>query len=149
LITDCVFSDNIFACIGIGSETSGGIRGVRIERCKFKQAKTYALYIKSRPGRGAFIKDIHANDLDVAVAPGGFLRINLLNSGIQDPEPVPGNEGVPRAKNFSFENVRVNCGALVDASAVPSVKPIEGFTLREVTGTCAKGILLANIARAN
>src|SRR5262249_24027428 len=32
LITGCTLADSIFACIGIGSETSGGIRDVRIER---------------------------------------------------------------------------------------------------------------------
>ena len=55
-IANCTFADAIFACIGIGSETSGGIRNVRIEHCKFLRAHTFALYIKSRPGRGAFIR---------------------------------------------------------------------------------------------
>lgn len=148
LIRDCTFSDNIFACIGIGSETSGGIRGVRIERCTFKQAKTYAIYIKSRPGRGAYIEDISARDLDVATAPGGFLRVNLLNSGIQDPEPVPGDEGIPTAKNFSFTNVKVNCGTLVNATSISPVKPLDGLSIVNVTGTCTNGVSLANIIHA-
>jgi polygalacturonase len=148
LIRNCTLSDNIFACIGIGSETSGGIRNVRIEHCKFKQARTYAIYIKSRPGRGAFIEDVSAQDLDVTTAPGGFLRVNLLNSGIQDPEPVPGDEGIPSAKNFSFSDVRVNCGTLVDAASVSPVKPVNGFSLVNVSGTCTKGITLANLIRA-
>src|ERR1041385_5644058 len=58
LIADCTLADSIFACIGIGSETSGGIRNVRIEHCKFTHAQTFAIYIKSRPARGAFIEDI-------------------------------------------------------------------------------------------
>jgi len=33
VITNCTMADSIFACIGIGSETSGGIRNVRIEHC--------------------------------------------------------------------------------------------------------------------
>ena len=49
-----------------GSETSGGIRGVRIEHCKFTSARTFALYIKSRPGRGAFIEDITVDDVTAA-----------------------------------------------------------------------------------
>jgi polygalacturonase len=94
-IANCTFADSIFACIGIGSETSGGIRNVRIEHCKFNRARTFALYIKSRPGRGAFIEDIVADDLDVSGTDGGFLRFNILNSGIQDQAPVPGDEGIP------------------------------------------------------
>jgi polygalacturonase len=68
LITGCTLADSIFACIGIGSETSGGIRNVRIERCKFTGARTHAIYIKTRIGRGAFIENISANDLDIRKA---------------------------------------------------------------------------------
>jgi polygalacturonase len=62
LISGCTLSDSIFACIGIGSETSGGIRDVRIEHCKFTHAKSYAIYIKSNSDRGAFIENISARD---------------------------------------------------------------------------------------
>ncbi len=145
LISGCTLADSLFACIGIGSETSGGIRGVRIENCRFTHAKSCAIYIKSNTGRGAFIEDISARDLDVATAPGGFLRINLEGSGIRDAEPVTGDEGIPRARNFQFENVRVNCGTLVDAARTSPVKPVNGFSLVNITGTCAKGIALANM----
>jgi polygalacturonase len=145
LISRCTLSDSNFACIGIGSETSGGIRNVRIEDCKFTHAKSQAVYIKSNTGRGAFIEDIAARGLDVATAPGGFLRINLTGSGIKDAEPVPGDEGVPAAKNFSFKGVKVNCGTLVDAAQISSVKPINGFSLLDVRGTCKKAIALANM----
>ncbi len=148
LISDCTLGDSIFACIGIGSETSGGIRGVRIEHCQFTHAKSFEIYIKSRPGRGAFIEDISASDLDVATAPGGFLRVNLLTSGIQDPEPVPGDDGIPSAKNFSFTNVKVNCGTLVDAASISSAKPINGFSLVNISGECKKALALANLTHA-
>jgi polygalacturonase len=148
LISHCTLADSIFACIGIGSETSGGIRDVRIEDCKFTHARTYAIYIKSRPGRGAFIDNISATNLEVATAPGGFLRVNLLNSGIQDPEPVPGDEGVPAARNYRFDNVKVDCGTLVDAASISPVKPLDGFSLANISGTCRKAIALANITNA-
>jgi polygalacturonase len=148
-ISNCTMADSIFACIGIGSETSGGIRNVRIEHCKFTHAQTFALYIKSRPGRGAFIEDIVADDLDVSGTRGGFLRFNILASGIQDQEPVPGDEGIPTIKNFRFTNVRVaDCPVLVDGVGIHPNKPLDGFTLANVTGTCAKGISLANIKNA-
>jgi polygalacturonase len=149
LITGCTLADSIFACIGIGSETSGGIRGVRIEHCKFTHAQTYAVYIKSRPGRGAFIEDITATDLDVSGMVGGFLRFNFLGSGLQDQSPVPGLEGIPTLKNFQFSNVRVReVPVLVDGASVHPDKPLEGFSLVNVTGTAAKGISLANVRNA-
>ena len=144
-ISGCTFADSIFADIGIGSETSGGIRDVRIERCKFVHARTCAIYIKSNTGRGAFIEDISARDLEVNTAPGGFLRVNLLNSGIKDPEQVTGDEGVPLARNYSFSHVKVNCGTLVDAAAISPVKPVNGFLLADISGRCAKAITLANM----
>ncbi|MGB9454685.1 MAG: glycoside hydrolase family 28 protein [Bryobacteraceae bacterium] len=148
-IANCTFADSIFACIGIGSETSGGIRNVRIEHCKFTRARTFALYIKSRAGRGAFIEDIIADDLDVSGASGGFLRLNLLSSGIRDQDPVPGDEGIPTLRNFQFSNIRVtDCPVLVDGIGIHPNKPLEGFSLINVTGTCAKGISLANIKDA-
>jgi polygalacturonase len=148
-ITNCTFADSIFACIGIGSETSGGIRGVRIEHCKFTGARTFAIYIKTRVGRGAFIEDISADDLDVSGTTQGFLRINALSSGIQDEVPVPGDEGIPTLKNFKFSNVRVkDCPQLADATGIDPIKPLDGFSLTNVTGNCAKGISLANIRNA-
>jgi len=148
LISHCTLADSTFACIGIGSETSGGIRGVRIQNCKFTQAKTCAVYIKSNTGRGAFIEDITARDLEVATAPGGFLCINLVGSGIKDAEPVTGDEGIPRAGNFSFENVKVDCGTLVDAARISPVKPVNGFSLVNISGTCRQAITLANLTNA-
>jgi polygalacturonase len=149
VITNCTFADSIFACIGIGSETSGGIRKVRIEHCKFTSAKTQAIYIKSRVGRGAFIEDISCNDLDVSGTEGGFLRFNLTGSGLQDQEPVPGLEGIPTIRMFKFSNIRVNnVPVLVEGTAIHPLKPLDGFSFTNVTGTCGKGISVANIKNA-
>jgi polygalacturonase len=148
-ITNCTFADSIFACIGIGSESSGGIRNVRVSHCKFVGAKTFAFYIKTRVGRGAFIENIAADDLDISGAEGGFLSLNLLSSGLQDQDPVSGSEGIPAARNLRFSNVRVkDCPELVDATRVHPDKPVEGFSLTNVTGNCFKGIALANMRKA-
>jgi polygalacturonase len=149
VISNCTMADSIFACIGIGSETSGGIRNVRVERCRFTAAKTYAIYIKTRVGRGAFIEDIVADDLDVAGTGGGFLSLNLIGSGLQDQDPVPGDEGIPTVRNLRFSNVRVkDCPQLVDGTRVHPDRPLEGFSLTNVTGDCHKGIALANVRKA-
>jgi len=148
-ITNCIFADSIFACIGIGSETSGGIRNVHIEHCRFTAAKTFALYIKSRPGRGAFIEDIVASDLEVSGTQGGLIRFNLLASGKQDEAPVPGIEGIPTVRNFRFSNIHItDAPILVDGTSVHPDKPLEGFALTNITGTCTKGIYLANVQKA-
>jgi hypothetical protein len=62
---------------------------------------------------------------------------------------VPGEEGIPTVRNFRFSNVRVkDCPVLVDAVNIHPDKPLDGFSLVNVTGTCAKGISLANVKHA-
>src|SRR4029077_2440345 len=48
LITNCTLNGRTFACIGIGSETSGGVKNVRIEHCKMTAARSQAIYVKTR-----------------------------------------------------------------------------------------------------
>jgi polygalacturonase len=149
LIRDCRLGDANFACIGIGSETSGGVRNVRIERCTFTHARTFSIYIKSHIGRGAGIENIWAQDLNVLSATGGFLRINLTTSGNPDTQPVAGEEGIPFARDFHFANAHLeNCGSLIEATSISAAKPLDGFSVIGITGTCRKGIALANIVNA-
>lgn len=148
-ISNCTFADSIFACIGIGSETSGGIRNVRIRDCKFTAAKTYAIYMKTRVGRGAFIENVEATNLDVSGCDGGFLRFNITGSGLQDQNPVPGDEGIPTIRNWRFSHIVVHdVPRLVEGTAIHPRKPLQGFALTDVSGTCREGIFLANIRGA-
>ncbi|WP_052208734.1 glycoside hydrolase family 28 protein [Croceibacterium mercuriale] len=145
-ITDCVFRDQRWACIGIGSETSAGIRRVLVERCQCLKAHTFAIYLKTRPGRGAFIRDITMRDLDVSGAGYGFLRLNFLDSGKQDQFPVGGADGIPDVGGFIFERIRVkDVPILVEAVNIHPDKPVDGFVLRDLSGTCGHGITLANM----
>jgi polygalacturonase len=144
LITNCRLGDSNFACIGIGSEMSGSVRNVRIEHCTFVHSKSSSIYIKSRPGRGGVVENITISDANVVSADGAFLRFNLTSSGKQDPEPVQGDEGIPVCRNVSISDVRLaNCGGIMDAAAIPPTKPVENFSLTNVTGTAKTGMKLA------
>jgi polygalacturonase len=145
-ITNCTFNDKNFACIGIGSETSAGVKDVVVEHCKCVGARSHAVYIKSRPGRGAYVENISVNDMDVSGVKQGFLRLNNLNSGKQDENPVPGDAGIPEFRNFRFTNIRVtDVPMLVQATEIHPKKPLLGLTLTNITGTCKAGITLANM----
>jgi len=145
LIINCTLIDQGFANIGIGSETSGGVRGVRIEKCKFIHARTHAIFIKSRVGRGAFVEDVSATDCDVSGMGQGFLQITNTNTGKSDEAAsVIGEAGIPLFKNFRFTNMRVtDMPSLVDARLLTPAKPLDGLTLVNITGTCKKGMELA------
>jgi polygalacturonase len=148
VITNCTLVDHRFASIGIGSETSGGIRNVRIVHCRFT-ARSDGIYIKTRIGRGGSIENISGDDLDVLG--GGFLRINLISTGNSNTvdDPVAGLAGYPQGRNFSFSNVRLNGATeLCEASKISTERPLDGLSLSNITGTCTKGISLANILNA-
>ena len=149
VITNCTLVDHRFACVGIGSETSGGIRNVRITHCRCT-AHSDAIYIKTRIGRGGVIENISGDELDVQG--GGFLRVNLVSSGNSNTanDPVAGLAGYPIGQNFSFTNIRLaNTTLLADVSKIAPEQPLHGLVLSHITGTCAKGISLANITGAN
>lgn len=149
LIRNCKLVGKHFAAIGIGSETSGGIRDVRIEHCKLT-SRTFGVYIKTRIGRGGVIENIFGDDLEILG--GGFLKINLTSAGNLNTadDPVEGEAGIPLGRNFSFSNVRVtNCTKLVDAKDISPQKPLEGLSLTDLTGNCTNGITLANISGVN
>ena len=146
LIESCNLFGRHFACVGIGSETSGGIRDVRIEHCKLA-SRTFGIYIKTRIGRAGVIENIYGNNLDVLG--GGFLRVNLISSGNTNTadDPVEGLAGYPLGRNFCFSNVRVtNCPTLVDATKIAPEKPLEDLVLKNISGDCTNGISLANIS---
>jgi polygalacturonase len=147
LITGCNLHCRSFASVGIGSETSGGIRNVRIEHCKLT-SRTFGVYVKTRIGRAGVIENISGEDLDVLA--GGFLRVNLISSGNNNTadDPVEGLAGYPLGKNFQFSNIRVACTTLADVSQIAAEKPLDGLVLKNITGTCTRGISLQNVKLA-
>jgi polygalacturonase len=149
LITRCVLGGGYFACISIGSETSGGIRNVRIEKTKFSHSRTHAIYIKTRTGRAGVIENITGEDLDVAN--GGFLCINLTSGGNQSTpdDTVEGDIGRPLLQNVLFSKIRMkDVTTLAEVIKVDPEKPLQGLSLLNITGTCQKGITLVNVRDA-
>ncbi|HEY3755423.1 MAG TPA: glycoside hydrolase family 28 protein [Opitutaceae bacterium] len=144
VIDGCTLADRNFASIGIGSETSGGVRNVRIAHCTL-QARTAAIYLKSRIGRAGSDDHIWADDLDVKA--GELLRINLATAGNKSTvdDPVDGPAGIPGASDIQVSNARAAVNALVVGTQIPMEKPLRGLVLRHITGSAKTGIHLANM----
>ncbi len=145
LIKDCTLASTLFAGLAIGSEMSGGIRDVRVKNCLIS-GRQNGIFIKSREGRGGFIEDVVGKNLTINNSP-TFLTIRLLRTGLQASEPVPGAvEKWARVHNISFRDIKVNnVEQLVDAQDISPERPVDGLALDNVTGTCGKGISLANV----
>jgi hypothetical protein len=145
LITNCKMVGRRFACIGLGSEISAGVRNIRIEHCSFKAA-THAIYLKTRIGRAGVNENITADDIDVLG--GDFLRINLVKGGNTNTadDPVEGLPGYPIARQLAFTNIRLHdVKAVVVGTEVSALRPVEGLTLTNITGTASTGLTLANM----
>ena len=145
LIRDCRLHSSIYAAIGLGTEMSGGIRDVKLQNCVLS-GRQNAIFIKSREGRGGFMENISGENLTILKSP-TFIGIDLLKKGIQATDPVPGEvEKWARVQNFSFKHVRVqDVAELVAGVNVPTARPVEGFALADISGTCSRGISLANM----
>ena len=59
---------------------------------------------------------------------------------------MPGVDGIPTVGKFVFNNIRVqDLPVLVQANEISAAKPLDGLVLSNISGTCGKGILLANM----
>jgi hypothetical protein len=148
LIADSKLTGRRFACVGIGSETSAGVRNVRIERCRMN-ARTHAIYIKTRIGRGGVTENVSGDDLDVTG--GGFLRVNLIAGGNTNTtdDPIEGLIGYPSARGLRFSNVRLkDASVLAEVTQIAPERPVLGLSLIDVSGTVARGISLQHVRDA-
>lgn len=144
IIRNCTLSCPSYACIGIGTEMSGGVRNIRIENCKFVRAVN-AIFIKSRDGRGGFIENITADGWDVGPGIQHAIHFDLQTKGIVAYETVMGLEGIPRVRNLSFNNIKMAGQRLLWVTSISPDKPVENLTVSNVMGTCRNAINVANI----
>jgi len=161
VIKDSILRSTKFAAIGFGTEISGGVRNISVSNCTISGVQN-AIFIKSRDGRGAIMENITLDNITVDKSP-TFVGIDLISKGIQASEPVPGDvEKWTLVRNLTFKNIKVNdvaklvetqasraTAAIVGGPGVPPERPIDGFSLSNITGTCGSGITLANVINAN
>ncbi len=144
-IEHCTLVSSTFAAIGIGTELSGGIRNTRLEDCVLSGHQN-GIFLKSRDGRGGYIQNLVGKNLTVHDSP-TFLGIELIDKGIQASDPIMGDpEEWTQLSNIRFDHIRVdNVAYLLRAQGVPSSRPVNGFTLADVQGTCDRAITMANM----
>jgi polygalacturonase len=157
VIRGCKLASSNFAAIGFGTEMSGGIRHIQVASCTLS-GKQNGIYIKSRDGRGGYMEDISGDNLTVTNSP-TFIGFDLATKGIQAVDPVPGDvEQWAHVAGLKFTNIKVSnvtdlvvagAGRVTPAMAIPAARPIDGLVLANITGTCRRGITLANVRNAD
>jgi polygalacturonase len=144
LIRGCKLSSG-FAGVGIGTEMSGGVRNITIQKCTFIRCQQNGIFIKSRTNRGGFIENITGEDLEFQAGCGTFLGIDLVTKGIEASRPVTGDDRFPRARNIVFRNIKVDgVPAVIVGRNIAQERPVDGLVLANISGSAQAGIALSN-----
>lgn len=101
VITNCTFAHGRSA-VGIGSETSGGIRNVTISNCVF-QGTLRGLRIKTARGRGNVVENIRAANI-IMDRVGTGISLDMFY-GKQDERIQPVNEKTPHFRNIRYSRI--------------------------------------------
>lgn len=143
--------------VTVGSEISGGIQQVRMERLHFKDTQV-GIRIKGTPGRGGFIRDIQVKDvLFDGVKYGIHFNLNwhpAYSHGALPPEfagkPLPEHwqkiltadqpGAFPEVSDFRVSGVRCSGRPLQRAFDISGLqeKPIERLTLTDSAISCCE-----------
>lgn len=90
VVTDCEMADGNGG-VTIGSETSGGVRDVFVQRCRMSSPHLErAIRIKSNPDRGGVIERLHVRNVEVGEAADSVVEMvmNYANVVTGDHHPV-------------------------------------------------------------
>ncbi|WAC48313.1 glycosyl hydrolase family 28 protein [Asticcacaulis sp. SL142] len=138
-----------YAGITFGSETSGGIRNVRVYGLKVVGPVRYGILFKSAATRGGRASDIHIRDIDVSEAETG-IRINLnwfpAYSYAKIPDDltdypsywttlttqVPKDKGLPQVHDIHISRVRARgLKTAIELEAYPDA-PLSDIHLEDI-----------------
>jgi polygalacturonase len=77
--------------VAIGSETSGGVRNVFAENCRFDSPDLrMAIRLKTNPARGGYIRDVYVRDCTVKLAQIGIsMTLRYGSNGAMDGDTIP------------------------------------------------------------
>ena len=144
-IKHCTLVSSTFAAVGIGTELSGGIRNTRLEDCSLSGHQN-GIFLKSRDGRGGYIENFTGKNLTIHNSP-TFLGIELTDKGIQASDPILGDpDEWTQLSGLRFDHIRVdNVAYVLLAQEIPPTRPIDGFSLTDVKGTCEHALVMANM----
>jgi polygalacturonase len=131
-----------------GSETSGGIRNVRIYDCKTEGGCGEVVRFKTRMGRGGVVEDVLYENVEADGARQVFNFNMDTFSNTWVPEefrtPVPADKGTPVFRNIRVRNLRAtNCGSAGRLVGLPD-SPLRDLTLENVNIEAKSGFTIRN-----
>ena len=128
VVRDCVMHEVKSAAIALGSEMSGGIRKVFIDRCVMKNVET-VLDIKSNLDRGGVVENVRVRGLSVERSETVF-EVTTVYHGFM------GGTHIPLIRDIHLEDVRViysERGVVIKGAAKSPVEDVSIDYLRVET----------------
>jgi len=131
-----------------GSETSGGIRNVKIYDCKAADGCGEVVRFKTRMGRGGVVEDVLYENIE---ADGLRVVFNFNMDAFSTtwvPEefraPVPVHKGTPVFRNIRVRNLKAtNCGSAGRLVGLPD-SPLRDLALENVSIEAKTGFTIRN-----
>lgn len=141
-VTNCVFGFG-HAAVGIGSETSGGVRNVAISNCVI-DGTDRGLRIKTARGRGNVVEDVRVSNL-VMQNVGEAISVTMFYEERDKHTPQSVSELTPVFRNFHISGMianKVKHAAVIEG--LPEM-PIQGFSIDNyVVENATRGITCTN-----
>jgi len=144
-VMDCTFLHG--HGVSVGSDTSGGVRNILVERCTFENTGT-AIRIKSARDRGGIIEDVTYRDITMKNVDAA-IYINLFyedKSQAKNPQPKPVTNKTPRVRNILISNIVCeNAKSAGEITALPE-SPATNIVLENVRLTAWTGFNIQDAA---
>lgn len=143
LVTNCVFARG-HGGVGVGSETSGGIRNITVSNCVC-EGTDRGLRFKTARSRGNVVENFRAMNL-VMRGVGDAISVTMLYNASDPRTAQPVDEGTPIFRNFHLSDITatdVKRAALVEG--LPEM-PIQGISISNfVVDGAGTGISCSNV----
>jgi len=132
----------------IGSETSGGIRNVRVSDCRAEDGCQEVVRFKTKMDRGGVVEDIvYENITADGIASVFSFNMNALTKTWLPEEfrsPVPPEQGTPVFRNITVRNLKAtNCKSAGKLAGLPQ-SPLRDFRLENVSIEAEDGFSIQN-----
>lgn len=124
------------AMVAFGSETSGGIRHVKIHDCRADNGCSDVVRFKTRMGRGGTVEDVIYENIEAQNVRQVF-NFNMDAFGTtwlpeQFREPPPADKGTPIFRNITVRNLKATNCAIAGHMVGLTESPIDGLKLENV-----------------
>lgn len=134
VIRNCLFNSE---CNGlcIGSEMSGGVEDIYMDNIQIGTVKN-ALYFKSNPDRGGYIRNVQVSNITIERSKGAILRFETNYFGYR------GGNHASMYENFHIKNIKAKCSdnyaIFMDGYEKKPIKniEIEQFHVQKATYPC-------------